>query len=242
MQLLDLLEKDKRLKLEVISCTPNPQRAAYLAMHTCYAEGNPLDDLKYDTTESTYGERLVNKCLTFGHLGVLEHCHMSVLALGFPHEVMQQLRTHRILSFCVQSSRYTGKRFLSPGTDIEDLIYLRPVGTYYDRNGGSYEMTPEWRTERLAGIKRSADEYAYNIHKGMAEEDARGSNSFNIRQNFIVSGNLRAFLHLLMLRGKADAQLETQAFSFLLLKQLERWAPEVMYWWNTKGVKLKLAP
>lgn len=241
----DLLNADPRLRIDVIASTPNPQQTCWLSLHQCYSEGAAIDDpLSRTQSEEWYGERVINKCLKFGHWSVTEGATISINVVGFPHDVMQQVTRHRFVSPSVQSGRYTSKRFLDEDLDIEDVYWLRPEGFYRDRdNTPIYEYTRYLRDYDKRFLSMSREHYVHNISTyGYAPEHARQMAPFGFRQNFVLSGNLRAMLHLLMLRGKADVQLETQAFAILLREQLAGWCPEILEWWEAKGNKLKLTP
>jgi thymidylate synthase (FAD) len=241
----ELLALDPYFRVEVLAAMPNPQKICWLAMHQDYSENFVLDEEhNLNKSEQTYGEALVKNCVERNHWGPLEHPQLVIATAGFPHSVMQQLRTHRVgISFDVQSSRYSGRRFEDASRDIEELVYLRPINQVYaDRQGSPYVYTPKMRERHLAKAMRSRAEYVEDLAEGMAEEHARGNNFFDIRQNFIVSANLRTWLHLLMLRHKKDAQLECQAWCEGVVPILRDWAPQVLEHWETKGVKLKLTP
>lgn len=240
----ELLDFDSRLHIDKVSATPSPQKTAWVAMHQCYYEGFALHDPQGSREcEEWFGTSVINNCLAHGHFGVIEHPHIVLNVSGFPHDVMQQLRTHRHLSFDVQSGRYTSKRFCDEHLTVEDVYWLRPPGTYRDRESTPlYEYTKEWRESDIINLAKVRGQYNSALTLGMSPEHARQAASFGFRQNFVFSGNLRAMLHLLMLRNKKDVQLETQAFSLLLLERLREWAPEITTWWETKGVKLRLAP
>lgn len=241
-----LLELDTRLRVETISSTPHPQRVCWAGMHQCYFEDAIVKSAKFtspDVPESWFGEKLIEHAVQYGHHSVLEHAQITFNFIGFPHSVMQQLTRHRHINFSVQSQRYSGKRFTTPDAyETEDLIYLRPVGKYTDRQGSPYDYTKEWRDSDVSIAMTLADYYAKGLELGKSEEHARGLLVFDFRQNFVMSGNLRAMLHLLHLREKADAQLECQAAMMLMHKQLALWAPEVLEWWDSKGKKGRLAP
>jgi thymidylate synthase (FAD) len=54
---------------------------------------------------------------------------------------------------------------------------------------------------------------------------------------------LRAMLHLLDLRAKADAQLEIRQLCDLMWPHLEAWAPEIAAWYKkTRLTRARLAP
>ena len=238
---------DSKFRIEVVSQTANPQSTCWIAMHQDYTEGFSLDNLGL-ISESSAGLSVFKNCLSSdrGHYGVLEHPQLCVNVGGFPHSTMQQLRTHRHLSFDVQSFRYTGQNIIDAAKgdkDVEDVFYLRPVGFYTDRKGKKYEYKEDMRAFDKTILFKSAERYAYQIEEGYAEEHARGLIPFDIRQNFVMSGNARSMLHLLDLRSKLDAQLECREFSELLFNVFKQWMPEVADWYEQKRyTRARLAP
>jgi thymidylate synthase (FAD) len=203
-----------------------------------------------------------------GHYGPLEHPQMVINAGWFPHSVMQQTRTHRIgISMDVQSGRYTGQRVFHLGARliesnggtwdtnaaiklgpilldaIEEVFYLRPLGTYTDRQGKSYEYAEGKRYKHLCQIADAAVSYCIDIQDGLSEEHARGLLPFDIRQHWVLSANVRSLMHLLDLRAKADAQLECQQLCDLIWPHFQSWVPEIADWYKQhRWGKAKLAP
>lgn len=254
---------DEIFRTAVISQTPNPQTTVYYAMHQCYYEGVATDSAP--PTESKCGEIVIQHLLkgNRGHYGPLEHPQIVLSCSGFPHSVMQQLRTHRIgVSFDVQSGRYTGLRYCrvadrliergySEGADlcdeltdiVDSVVYLRPVGEYRDRQGARYQYTQAHRDRDLVWVANSLIQYRNRIHEGVSEEHARGLMPFDFRQNFVMSANLRSLMHLLDLRAKKDAQLECQAWAESVLPAFQSWAPEIYEWYRTNRLgRALLAP
>jgi thymidylate synthase (FAD) len=216
-------------------------------MHQDYYEGSVLDVGAPD--ESQAGELVVKHLLAGerGHYGPLEHPQITLATAGFPHSVMQQARTHRIgVSFDVQSMRYTGQRIVACANDelpLEEVFYLRPVGTYRDRQGKRYAYDDAQRAADLFDCRQAAKRYAEKIALGYAEEHARGLLPFDFRQNFVVSFTLRSALHFMDLRSKADAQPEIQALCDCMWPVLKSWAPEVCSWYERNRLhKARLAP
>lgn len=251
---------DKHFQVDCLSASSLPQQLILLAARQDYIEqyahdrfrrqpGNTLLDLRTEATytESEAGKYIIDKLLAGGrgHFGPFEHPQI-VLNIGwFPHSVMQQARTHRLLSFDVQSFRFSGQRILdtglaiingtvSDGVDLEAAIdkvfYIRPVGVYGRRKGGQYEYTAELRAHDIAIAATSAMRYARAISDGASEEQARSVIPFDVRQCWVMSCNMRALIHFLTIRGKADAQLEIRQLCELILPHFESWAPEVYAW------------
>ena len=240
---------DSHFTVKPISSTAEPQRTVWAAMHQDYSEDYVGDQDGQFPDESKAGQLIVKHLLAGerGHYGPLEHAQI-VLAVGwFPHSVMQQARTHRVgVSFDVQSGRYTSKRIMDVALgkrDIEDVFYLRPLGTYIDRKGGKYEYTHDQRTIDVARCYDAAGHYAYRIRQGMSEEHARDLVPYAIRQHFVVSFSLRALMHFLDLRAKRDAQLEIRQLCDLIRPTFQQWTPEIAKWYLSKRWgKAKLAP
>jgi thymidylate synthase (FAD) len=239
---------DSRFQVEVVSSTPNPQQIAYAAMHQDYAEEFVVDGRHDWPDEAKAGELIVKYLLQGGrgHYGPLEHPQIIFNFGYFPHSVMQQVRTHRNLSFDVQSFRYTGTRILDViqgKLDIEDVFYLRPVGAYTDRQGKKYQYSETQRQEDLDWCLQGCKRYGERIEQGLSEEHARGLIPFDVRQHWVMSGNARAIMHLLDIRGKFDVQAETRVMTELMFEKFREWMPEVGEWYEkNRWRKGALAP
>ena len=238
---------DEYFAVKVLNRTPNPQTLCWYAMHQDYSEEFVFDEIPPEEKEA--GEIVVRHLLKGerGHYGPLEHPAITFNVGWFPHSVMQQARTHRVgVSFDVQSGRYTGKRILDVcehERDFEEVFYLRPIGSYSDRSGKKYEYTEQQRVTHRIACLNSAIAYKHAIEDGFAEEHARGVIQFDIRQHFVVSFSMRALMHFLDLRAKADAQEEIRVLCNMMWPHFQEWAPEIADWYEkTRLHKAKLAP
>jgi thymidylate synthase (FAD) len=160
---------------------------------------------------------------------------------------MVQARTHRVgITFDCQSQRYTGKRVVKVAEGSlkpEDVFYVRPPGFYTNRQGKKYDWTQEDYEDELSFILEGCKRYAIKYNKGMCEEHIRDYLAQAIRQNFVVSFNLRSILHFMDLRAKLDAQLEIQALCEQFIPHIERWAPHVWNYYEEKRLhRAKLSP
>ena len=239
---------DPLFKIKTLRSTPSPQQLAWLAMHQDYSEEFVAEQACL-LTEEEAGNHVINHLLKGhrGHYGPLEHPQITLNAGYFPHSTMQQLRTHRVgISFDVQSGRYTGRRIaavISGELEVEEVFYLRPVGEYSDRRGKRYEYTEEARQDDLGACIEACQRYKDKVDRGYSEEHARSMIPFDVRQHFVVSFNMRSLMHLLLIRGKRDAQLECQQFCELVLPHFQEWAPEVHGWfYDNLWLKGRLAP
>jgi len=182
-----------------------------------------------------------------GHWGPVEHPGITFSVSGYVHSVMVQARTHRVgVTFDVQSQRYTGKRVVKVANrelDVEDVFYIRPAGFYTNRKGKKYDWTEEHRQHKIGRILSECEEYADYYEQGMCEEHIRDYLPQAIRQNFVLSANLRSILHILDLRAKMDAQLEIQALCEQIAPELQKWAPNVWGYYEEKRLhRAKLSP
>jgi thymidylate synthase (FAD) len=144
------------------------------------------------------------------------------------------------------SFRYTGNQFIDVvegKKDIEDVFYMRPVGYYTDRQGKKYYYSPEQRGADLDWCLEAAKRYKADFEGGMSEEHARGKMPFDYRQHFVVSFNLRSFLHFCDLRNKKDAQLEIQKLCEMMWPHFADWVPAIAQWYEKSRLgKARLAP
>jgi thymidylate synthase (FAD) len=240
---------DRFFTVEVISQTANPQQTIYAAMHQDYAEGFVWAERDRFPTEEKSGDVIVKQLLAGnrGHYGPLEHPQITLNCGFFPHSTMQQMRTHRVgVSFDVQSFRYTGNRIVEVAEgkrDVEEVFYLRPIGSYSDRQGKRYEYTEEIRQQDLAWCLEGCKRYQERINQGFSEEHARGLIPFDVRQHWVLSANVRSMLHLLDLRWKLDAQLEAQQLCELMWEPFKEWVPAIATWYEANRLKkARLSP
>lgn len=243
----DLLQLDPKLQVVMLQCYALPEQVIYQAGKNDYSE-DPIHEQKIPMP-SECGKWVVDRLLSNdkGHWGPLEHPGITFSVAGYVHSVMVQARTHRVgISFDVQSQRYTGKRVIKVASGElkpEDVFYVRPAGFYVNRYGKKYVWDEENRQDELAWILDGCKRYAVKYEKGMCEEHIRDYLAQAIRQNFVMSVNLRSVLHLMDLRAKLDAQLEIQALCEQMVPELKRWAPNVWNYYEEKRLhKARLSP
>ena len=243
----DLLELDKNLEVVVLDKYKEPQKVIWQAGKCDYSE-MPIHTLQTPIHKDC-GRWIVDQLLSNerGHYGPLEHPAITFSVAGYVHNVMVQARTHRVgVTFDVQSQRYTGKRVLKVASGElkpEEVFYVRPPGFYVNRKGKKYDWTQEEYEDELNFITEGCKRYAVKYNQGKCEEHIRDYIAQAIRQNFVVSFNLRSVLHLMDLRAKMDAQLEIQALCEQLAPILEDWAPDVWSYYKEKRLhKARLSP
>lgn len=248
------------LECKIVSATPDPGITSYVALHQDYSEGYSIDEVfkgegytdpfypggELEEEEAT--RRVIDHCLKHSHFGVIEHPQIVLNFKGFPHSTMQQLRTHRTgISFDVQSGRFTGNRIIKVADGelpVEEVFWCRPPGEYSDRWSKRYKWRPTDCDCHYTLYRSAAEQYAYAVRAGMPKEMARDLYiPHGIRQNFVMSANLRTIFHLADMRSPKDAEYEIRLLVDLMLECVREWAPGfVDYYMNTRYQKNKLAP
>lgn len=239
------LVDDPHFKVVLLQHTPYMNQVMYQAMHQdYYSKPVYTDELP---SEEKCGSILVKRLLNGnrGHFGVLEHPQLTFNVCGYSHTVMQQLRTHRVgITFDVQSFRYTGQYICDPLVPLDEIFYLRPVGMYTDREGKHYEYTEHMRNLDLDDLSYLRDKYTHSVTvRGFSYEHARDLIPYAIRQHFVVSCNLRSLLHLVDLRAKVDAELETRDAVTRMWLAARPLFPKIAQWYERfRFGKALLAP
>ena len=115
------LAQTPQFKVETVMAADKPQTLAYLALHQDYS-ADFVTSTQLD--EGKCGELVVDRLLkgNRGHYGPLEHPSIT-MAIRADHPTIMQLRTHRHLTFDVQSMRYTSEHIVDVAEeklDVED--------------------------------------------------------------------------------------------------------------------------
>lgn len=233
-------------RVETLRSSEQPQQLIWQAAHQCVSAHPTASDTP--PPEDRAGQYVVKHLLAGhrGHYSPLEMPSITLACSGFPHSVIAQLTRHRLCAFAVQSQRYTSEGVIAvakAAVPVESVFYWRPAGSYRDRDGKFYTRTVSDCVEDQATALESAARYTQRIERGFSEEEARGLLVQDLRQHFVIGMNLRALMHLLLVRGKKDSQLEIQLWAELALVEFRRWAPEIAAWFTDNlWQKGRLAP
>jgi len=236
------LIKDPYFKIEIDwdGSSPNPETAIWKAQNVCVAE-----NAQSSQVPSNPGKAVVRHQLKVGHYSVLNFASVTVRCFGFSHNTVMQMVRHRDSAFLVQSMRYTGERLKAVTPDnIEQFVYIRPVGEYIDRQGNRFELTSHKRQMRLDAAYQSVAAFQDSVAlDGEPFESGRDVLPTGFRQDFTMSGTLENFFHWLDQRTKKDSQLETQTLAWMVLEELKNWAPEIVGWYiSNRAGRANLAP
>lgn len=225
---------DPKFHVSVVSFTHFPQTLVKNAAKVCHS-GQVCKlswEPKSGDEEVSNGEWVVKHLLSGsrGHYGPLEHPQITFLVSGYPHSAIQQLTRHRIgATYDVQSFRHCN---LSGEAEIEDLIYIRPIGQ---------GMSESERQLAIESAKETMVAYNKLISKGVSVETARSILPADYRQRFVATFNMRSLMHIISVREKGNAQLEIRDMVERFNSAFGFWAPQINNWfrYNHKGL---LAP
>ena len=211
--------------------TINPQCVVYDALHTCHDEFNMTK-----MSEERAGEIVVHRLLNGnkGHYSCLEFPHIVFGVKGYSISAVAQARTHRHLSFAVRSYRIPIDKVENART--EDYFLYRKSGAHRTRDGVYYSTEEDYAATSLY-LKEILTLYWNRIEGGLPAEHAREVLPSCTRQDMQIGGNLRAFLHFLDLRSKANAQSEIGHMSQCIYELLSRWCPQIMKWYTDHRFK-----
>jgi thymidylate synthase (FAD) len=236
------------MHVQIIEGTPNPERTVCKAARNDYRERG-LSENSYeeimasvdgDTTEEKE-ETLLRHLFKKQHYGPFEHIHASFNIEGMSRVVMAQATRHRLLSWDIQSQRYV---------DFSDPEYTVPESftnpDHFTRDDGTVELTEDELDDELIRYESAVEDNsveAYNrlVESGIPKEDARYVLPTAMEVNAVMSGNLRALLHVLNMRSKANVQSETRELVGLIEEEVAEWVPTIYEFFdNQRPMKLGL--
>lgn len=168
--------------------------------------------------------RLIKYCITHQHWSVFEHAHMTV-EIETSLAIATQILRHRSFTFQQFSQRYANVSELG----FEE-IQLRKQA----------EKNRQSSTETLSGKKA---DYLHNrintvltlnrqlylelLDAGIAKECARMVLPQCTDTRLYMTGNIRSWIHYLMLRTQPDTQLEHRQVALEIQKIFIKWFPTI---------------
>lgn len=143
------------------------------------------------------------------HTGMLEHVNCTYLIQGASRSFLAQITRHRLFSFVSASQHYMDY------SDFGDFVI--PIELE--------NADPELKKKYLEGNKKALQEYSKLIKEGIPHEAARQLLPNSMRNNLIVTGNLREWLNFLNLRLCNRNTTEIQYVAMLIKEDLKKYVP-----------------
>jgi len=173
----------------------------------------------------TTNESYLANILSVKHGSVLEHAVWSVLIEGVSRALTHELVRHRAgFGFSQLSQRYV---------DESEIAFVLPPeireGTRaYEVWVGACEEALEAYREVLEDLGRQiGDEGSATMRKKRARQAARSVLPNAAETKLVMTGNARAWRHVIEMRGSASADVEIRRLAVALLRVLREEAPHL---------------
>lgn len=192
-----------------------PSHADYLAEfagRACYQSFHRPREAT--ARNSDYLHNVIDK----GHESILEHASFTFYVTGVSRSLTHELIRHRHLSFSELSQRYV---------DVERAEFIDPPAV---QDNDLDFFTVEAMGEAIARAKESyhgivRDLSADGLPRKQAREAARCVMPNATETRIVVTGNVRAWRHVIQLRGSEHADAEIREFALNVFDILYEEAP-----------------
>lgn len=229
---------------------PNEDKAGeYVVKHLLAGDRghySPLEAPQISFNVIGFNHRTMQQ-ITRHRIGV----HFSVQSFRYTGDRVARLGKS-IQAFCDElgiganfafAQRYIDDWVIDNQSLVESIFYIRPIGTYKDREGSFCEYGQDDRIEDLKDCAYLAYRYFQKLSKGMPEEQAAGLLPMDSRQHWVMSANARSLMHMLDLRKSKAAQLEAEQLCDLIFPHFKAWVPAISEYYEQKRLgKARLAP
>lgn len=154
---------------------------------------------------------LLTNTIEMNHQSILEHVNVSYAIEGASRSFLAQITRHRLFSFLSASQHYMDY------SDMADFV----VPVEIEKQG------PEFVREYLEACKKSIEEYKGLIAKGIDHSVARQVLPNGMRNQLIITGNLRQWLNFLNLRLCGRNTSEIEYVAWLIKEDLKQYVPNI---------------
>jgi thymidylate synthase (FAD) len=166
-----------------------------------------------------------------GHESVLEHASVTFYVTGVSRSLTHELIRHRHLSISELSQRYVGvqsARFVAPPLVRDALLSNEPQADAEERDAW-WQGQDAWDAVRegYGDLTAELDELFPDKPRKEKREAARAVMPNATETKLSVTGNLRAWRHVIKLRGSLHADAEIREFAIEVFRQLEAEYPSV---------------
>ena len=218
-----------RMKVELLSHTPEPEKYIAAAAKLCYANADV--DTLLDGLDEKKTHDFIEMLSSIGHESPIEHVSFTFAVEGISRACSHQLVRHRIASYSQQSQRYVAMdnfEYVTP-PEIAELPEAAELFEEEMKHAAeSYERLAELLTEKHTKtfIAEGMDEKtARQRARKKANEDARFVLPNACTTKIIVTMNARTLMHFFRLRCCDRAQWEIREVAREMLRLAAGVAP-----------------
>lgn len=156
-----------------------------------------------------FNETTLRNVIEMNHTSILEHVNVTYLIQGASRSLLAQITRHRLFSFLSASQHYI---------DYSDFAeFVIPV---------ELEETDKIR-DYLEANKRALEEYKTLIQSGVKHEVARQLLPNSMRNNLIITGNLRQWLNFMNQRLCNRNTSEIHYIAHVIKEDLKEYVPTI---------------
>jgi len=193
-----------------------------IAGQTCYASFSPKRTMNRDAA------RYFKNIMESGHGSVLEHANFSFLLYGLSRSLTHELIRHRAgFGFSQLSQRYVSGRILRfvERPEFQDRgkfhqLFLERIDRAY---ADYHKLADALLAEQGSGAAILSAEAKTDLRKKV-NQAARGLLPNETETIMVITGNVRAWRHVIEMRASDHSELEIRALAvrlFLCLNELE---------------------
>lgn len=208
-----------------------------------YTESNDLESYPRYVQLEAKKWSLLKDLITSGHWGPFEHPQATIQMEGVTRVSMAQITRHRHFTFDIMSLRYVG---LDEEPDhIEERFQIpRMVSTGSGvTREGKHDINKEVAENIYIDAYEDCMEHYWELLRcDVPQEEARKVLPMGTKVNISMSGNARAWMHLLNIRGKADVQGEARMLADQIMEEMKNWMPLTFEYYDEEVLPLKLNP
>lgn len=208
----------KKLKVELLRYTPEPQEAVAMGAKLCYSAAG-IEELKHGI-EARSQDAFLERLMEFGHLSPIEHASFTFGIEGVSRSLLAQITRHRIASFSVKSQRYVSEASAAKEEGVFGYIIpprIEALGPgavkEYESQMSQIQLWYDGWVEKLGNSGESTNEDARFVLPNAAET------------KMMVTMNARELLHFFNLRCCNRAQWEIRALASEMLRLVREAAP-----------------
>ena len=184
---------------------------------------NKSDDIYNELVNKKNDEfNLLTNTIEMNHQSILEHVTVSYAIEGASRSFLAQITRHRLFSFLSASQHYMDY------SDMADFV----VPIEIEQQGPAYVK------EYLEACKKSIEEYKGLIEKGIDHSVARQVLPNGMKNQLIITGNLRQWLNFLNLRLCGRNTSEIEYVAHLIKEDLKTYVPHIAEYMAPDCVKL----
>ncbi len=203
----------KNIKVECLNKShTNPEEfISNIVSLTFSKKLNTASDIKNTLLDAPTKIETLKNVIEMNHTGMLEHVTVTYLIQGASRSLLSQITRHRLFSFVSASQHYMDY------SDFADFV----VPVELEQQGQDVVNT------YIETNKKSVEEYKKLISTGIDPSIARQVLPNSMRNNLIVTGNLREWLNFMNLRLCNRNTSEIQYIAMLIKDDLLNYIPTI---------------